>query len=178
MLCTECLHIGSPENALEGSDRVEAVAWCLFALPGLLYCGWRHATRFKVCSRCGSDALMRESRAAASRHALATPTADDSPSPHRSKGGFAWPHAFGSTRARLRSGAAFCAFIVWGASAGLLGWLDLASAEQASHTATASALLCATWLAHQVHLASRPRGVALRCEAWDANGRALRIERV
>ena len=46
MLCTECLHLGEPDTVLEGSDRVELLAWCCFALPGLVYCWWRHLCRF------------------------------------------------------------------------------------------------------------------------------------
>ena len=56
MLCTECRHMGEPDTVLEGSDRVELAGWCLLAVPGLLYCGWRHLNRFKVCPRCGSNA--------------------------------------------------------------------------------------------------------------------------
>jgi len=55
MMCTDCFRTAEADTVLEGSDLAEIVAWCFFAVPGLLYCWWRHALRIKVCPFCGSD---------------------------------------------------------------------------------------------------------------------------
>ncbi len=66
MLCTACGRTDSPDTLVAGSDLLELVLWGLLLVPGLLYCGWRHLHRRRVCSHCGGAALLRESRA--SRH--------------------------------------------------------------------------------------------------------------
>lgn len=66
MLCTACGRTDAPDRRVAGSDRVELALWVLLLAPGLLYCWWRHLQRSRVCTHCGSTALMRESRS--SRH--------------------------------------------------------------------------------------------------------------
>ena len=177
MLCTECLELGEPDTVLEGSDRIELAAWCLLALPGLFYCAWRHATRFKVCSRCGSDALMRECRAAVARRQPEARRAGGSRVRSLSSLAIAWPRPFDSTRLRLRCGAIAALFVLLAGCSGLMGVLDLAPPLQASQAALASGLLCALWLFHQLQHSRLRCGGAI-CGAWDADGRALRIEQV
>jgi hypothetical protein len=82
MLCTACGRTDAPDMRVAGSDLVELVLWVLLLVPGLLYCGWRHLQRSRVCPHCGSAALMRESRA--SRHrSLQAPPAEGVASPGR-----------------------------------------------------------------------------------------------
>ena len=73
MLCTACGRTEAPDTLIGGSDLLELIAWCLFLLPGLVYCYWRNATRRKVCPRCGSLDLMREARASRERGAGGAP---------------------------------------------------------------------------------------------------------
>jgi hypothetical protein len=68
MLCTTCRRTDVPDDLVAGSDRLELLAWALLLVPGLLYCGWRHANRRSVCPHCGSSDLLRESRASRERH--------------------------------------------------------------------------------------------------------------
>lgn len=178
MLCTECLHVGEPDTVLEGSDRVEIVAWCCFALPGLLYCWWRHLQRYKVCPECGSDALMRECRAAAARHAPQAPPAAGACVRSASGLGFSWPRPLGSTRVRLRHGSVGSLLFAAGCAAWLLGALGVAPNAHAVHVASAGWALCATWIARQVQQITRLRHGLPGCRAWDADGRPLRIEQV
>lgn len=177
MLCMECMHVGEPDTVLDGSDRIELLAWCCFALPGLLYCWWRHLQRFKACPNCGSDALMRECRAAAARRPpQATPSGGARVYSLASLG-FSWPQPLGSTRVRLRNGAIGFSLLASGFVAWLLGALDVAPEEHALQAASAGWFLCATWLARQVQQIARQRHTS-GCEAWGEDGRALRIERV
>lgn len=178
MLCTECLHVGEPDTVLEGSDRVELLAWCCFALPGLLYCWWRHLRRSKICPECGGDALMRECRAAAARRAPQARAAGGSRFWSSESLGFVWPRPLGSPRERLRNGAVGSLLLAFGCGAWLLGALDLAPETRSVQAASAGGLLCASWLAWQIHQIARLRGTSDDCEAWDEQGRALRIEQI
>jgi hypothetical protein len=67
MLCTRCGATDRPDTRIGGSDLLEIVGWALLLVPGALYCWWRHASRQKVCSHCGSAAVVREARAASER---------------------------------------------------------------------------------------------------------------
>lgn len=67
MLCTDCGQTDRPNTLIGGSDLLELVLWACLVVPGLLYCGWRHASRCKVCAHCGSPHLVREARAARER---------------------------------------------------------------------------------------------------------------
>ena len=75
MLCTDCFETSHPQTLLAGSDRIEMVAWLCFALPGWLYCWWRHRLRIKVCGVCGGSSLVREARVAAANDPHAAPQA-------------------------------------------------------------------------------------------------------
>jgi hypothetical protein len=75
MLCTACGRIDTPDTRVAGSDVLELVLWALLVVPGLVYCGWRHAQRSRICPHCGSAALMRESRASRQR-SRAAPAAE------------------------------------------------------------------------------------------------------
>ena len=104
MLCTQCYQISVPETVLSGSDFKELVAWCCLALPGFVYCSWRHWNRAKACPSCGSHVLMRESRASLARRdpqgqSLRIPTRIRSESDPVS-----WPDPFQTPRGRLRQG--------------------------------------------------------------------------
>ncbi len=178
MLCTECMHLGEPDTLLEGSDRVELAAWCCLGLPGLLYCGWRHLQRRKLCPECGSGALMRECRAAAARRAPQASPADGARVYSLSGLGFAWPEPLGSTRLRLRHGGVGALLLAFGACAWLLGILDVAPEAEALQVASVGGLLSASWLALQIRRLTKPRNDRGVCEAWDEHGRALRIERI
>lgn len=178
MLCTECLHVAEPDTVLHGSDRAELIGWCCFAVPGLVYCWWRHLCRYKVCPQCGSDALMRECRAAAARRLPQAPPAGGPCVRSLSGVGFAWPRSLGSTRVRLRHGVIGALLTVSGSLAWLLGALDVAPPSQAQAAAIAGWLLFATWLVRQLQQIARLRSGAMACRAWDEHGRPLPIERV
>jgi hypothetical protein len=174
MLCTDCLHLGEPDTLLDGSDRVEMLAWACLALPGLIYCWWRHLGRRKLCSLCGGDSLMRESRAAASRR---MPSRDPFGSSRILASGRAlpWPDALGSPRGRLRSGGLAACASAFALVAWLIGTLD-PSSQHAREAAGLAWLVCASWLAWQTHHMTRARTRWLGCEACDESGRRLPIE--
>lgn len=155
MLCTGCWRTARPDLRLPGSDRLELAAWLCLALPGLLYCWWRHAGRRRVCAACGSGDLVREARRArvAGGEVLAW------------GGGrlwaerpLRWPAALATPRARLHAGglgvAAVGAILARPELAllGLVGW--------------------SAWLA--VSVRRQVRGV--RPAAFDESGRAIPIE--
>ncbi|MBW2420962.1 MAG: hypothetical protein JRH19_20650 [Deltaproteobacteria bacterium] len=175
MLCTSCFRTAEPDTLLEGSDLAEMLGWCAFALPGWLYCAWRHAARLKVCAFCGGGELVREARAARRRR---TPQAPPSHGPRilGASGRVHWPHALGSPRERLRQGGAGVAL----SSALLLTWtlgpLSLVGSRAAATLTLAVTLLCATWMLHQIARISRLRRALPGCQAWDARGRPIRIE--
>lgn len=174
MLCTDCLRTDVPDTAVEGSDRLEILAWCCFALPGLLYCAWRHAARRKLCAHCGGGELIREARAAAAR-IVPSPA----PRPPRSLGGAApvrWPLALQTPRERLHTGAVATALVFAPALVWLGGAARLADPATASLAAQLLLGLCATWLIRQLARIARER--AASAEAWDQHGRPLHIELV
>jgi hypothetical protein len=132
---------------------VEGIGWLLGGLPGWLLCAWRHALRTKHCAVCGSAALARETRASAARRPVA--------SRHFRRSGSdegVWPPHLRDPRARLQHGF------------GCVGvWLLLAFGPPPFAVCAA-----AMWLATETSLGGRHR--AVRCDAWDANGRRLPIE--
>jgi hypothetical protein len=175
MLCTSCLRTAEPDTLLEGSDLAEMLGWCAFALPGWLYCAWRHAARRKVCAFCGGGDLVREARAARRRRA---PQAPPSWGPRilAGSGPVRWPRALGSPRERLRQGAAGVVLASALLSTWALGSLSLVGAQATAATTGAVTLLCATWMLHQIARVSRLRRGMPGCQAWDARGRRIRIE--
>jgi hypothetical protein len=177
MLCTQCSRTAVADTLLPGSDRVEMIAWCAFAIPGLLYCGLRHALRIKVCAFCGSDDLVREARAAAARVPLQAPPADG-PRITDPSGRRRWPDALASPRERLRHGAIASVFAAGMLLCSAAAPLDFAQATFAAQAGTGFAALTLGWLMIQVVRVSRLQGRFSGCRAWDAAGRPLQIERI
>jgi hypothetical protein len=176
MLCTDCLHVGTPDTLLPGSDRIELVAWACFALPGLLYCWWRHLGRRKICPICGSGDLMRESRASAARQAPQAPP-PGGPRVLTSPGcALPWPAALRSPRGRLRTGSVAALASAFALAAWLLASLDPTPAAAMRQAAAFGSLLSASWIGWQVRQIARVRSRWLACEAWDEDGRRLHIE--
>jgi hypothetical protein len=177
MMCTDCFRTAHADTVLEGSDLVEMLGWCCFAVPGLLYCWWRHALRIKVCAFCGGPELVREARAAAERAPRQAPPSGG-PRVWNLSGPVRWPRALATPRERLRHGgvAASLVGVLLGSAA--LAALDLAARSGAVAAAYAIAVLGGAWIAYQVVRVSQMRATVLGCKAWDQYGRPLRIERV
>lgn len=177
MLCTQCQHIAVPETVLSGSDFAELVGWSCLALPGYLYCFWRHWNRAKACPRCGSHALMRQSRA--SRARIGSPVLPPPSIPIRNESGpVRWPAPLQAPRARLRNGfvgtipsmlaIASCLF-------GAFGWL---SPTVIATLIVLAFLSSAAWVVHQGLQLARLQTSSARCRAWDDRGKSLPIEPV
>jgi hypothetical protein len=175
MLCADCGITEHPDTLIEGSDIVEMIGWLCFAIPGALYCSWRHALRIKVCPRCGGRCLVREARAAAARRAWAA----DGPSTLRVanlSGPMRWPEALRSPRARLRHGSA--AVLLW-----LCAWLSCAAgfaglSDAAWTFAWIVAVAGVGWFTHEAFRIARVHEALNACRAWDDRGRALHIEAI
>ncbi len=174
MLCTECFETSHPETSLPGSDRIEMAGWLCFALPGWLYCWWRHALRIKVCGVCGSRSLIREARAAAGGEPAAL--VETEPRLGNLNGPVLWPPPFSTPRDRLHAGAL-------GMLASLVALLG--GAVAATHGASLlipaicfklSGLLVAAWLVRSGLLWLRTRSRAGAARAWTQDGRSLHIE--
>jgi hypothetical protein len=175
MMCTDCLRTAEADTLLEGSDTLELVAWCCFALPGLFYCWWRHALRIKVCRFCGSRELVREARAAAARQPSIAPPA--APAPVRSLSGrFDWPAAFAAPRDRLRHGGVVALFASTLLASLVPAALDPAGAGWAF--ASSAAALGLVWFGVQGLRMAQASASLMECRAWDAEGRPIHIERV
>jgi len=175
MFCTRCSRTAVADTLLPGSDRIEMLAWCAFAIPGFVYCWFRYWLRIKVCSHCGSDALVREARAAAARAGV---FAVESCRITDASGRLLWPSALVSPRERLRRGA-MAGALALAAGACLtaleLHWVPPSLAIACAHACAASAF---AWLALQGLHVTRLAGERTRCRAWDATGRPLPIERL
>ena len=177
MLCTDCFRTAEPDTLLEGSDRVEMLGWCCFAIPGLLYCWWRHALRIKLCPFCGGEDLVREARAAAARAPRQAP-ASDGPRIFDGSGTRSWPRALAAPRDRLRHGGVVAALAgVWCLSV-LLAALEFAAQAPAIAASNSTAAACAAWLLYQGVRIAKLRATLPGCRAWDPSGRPLHIERV
>jgi hypothetical protein len=177
MLCTECFQTAEADTVLAGSDIVEMIAWCCFAVPGLLYCWWRHALRIKVCSACGSGELVREARAAAARSLPPAPLAAE-PGVCNLSGPVLWPRPLAVPRERLRHG--FVLASLAGTLFVCLALVALGIASHASMTAVTSSIAtaCGGWILYEVVRVLRVRATRSSCKAWDRYGHPLRIERV
>ena len=177
MMCTDCLRTAEADTLLEGSDTIELLAWCCLALPGLLYCWWRHALRIKVCAFCGGRELVREARAAAARSPQPAPSGWEAPvrsAPAR----FDWPEPFANPRDRLRHGSLITLLV--GALIASLARvaLDLAGYGTALAFAHATVAASVAWGSYQTLRAAQRRSDLSGCRAWDVRGRPIRIERV
>lgn len=174
MMCTLCFETAEPETVLEGSDIAEIFSWLCFALPGWLYCLWRHTLRSKVCPTCGGESLIREARAAQLRMAVSSIP----PRIRSASGAVRWPQSLANPRDRLLHG---------GVAAALLGSLALGALFSGPSTlmigrgtlmigpGTALLLvLCAAWTVFEIGRVIRMR--APSCSAWDESGREFQIE--
>jgi hypothetical protein len=174
MLCTECFETSHPETSLAGSDRIEMVAWLCFALPGWLYCCWRHALRIKVCGVCGSRSLVREARAAAVRE----PEALTEPAPRVSNlnGPVRWPRPFSTPRDRLHAGAPGVLASLVALLGGAVTVTSVAPLLLPAICFMLSSMLAAAWLVHGGLLWFRTRSRLCGARAWTQDGRTIHIE--
>jgi len=177
MMCTDCLRTAEADTLLEGSDTVELFAWCCLALPGLLYCWWRHALRIKVCAFCGGRELVREARAAAARRPAPAPSRFEAPV-LSAPGRFDWPDAFAHPRDRLRHGSVIALLAATLVGSLAPAALDAAVDGTALGIAHATLLASVAWAAYQALRSAQRRSEFSDCRAWDARGRPIRIERV
>lgn len=62
MVCTRCGMITNARKEGKGSCLIEIILWVvgipLFLLPGIIYSIWRRTDRDRICSKCGSPALV------------------------------------------------------------------------------------------------------------------------
>jgi hypothetical protein len=174
MLCTDCFRVSIPGTLLHGSDVAEAVAWCFFALPGWVYCWWRHLNRIKVCPECGSRELMRETRAAAARNPWDDPSGDALIC--NVSGQRFWPAPLSSPRSRLRSGIRGTLPPSAALIFGILGIAGVLTPESALALMGGCIALTAGWLISQGVRVTSLRAALERCRASDSRGRPLRIQ--
>jgi len=171
MLCTACNETAEPDTVIEGSDLVEMLGWLCLAVPGWLYCWWRHSVRLKVCAFCGSDCLIREARAAQARRPRTEPRAVQRV--RNAHGSERWPRALATPRDRLRHGGIGALLV-----AGLVVCGLSSAVSQSPGSAVGASLsfgaLSAIWLV--VETARIVRRQTSNCAAWDATGRALAVE--
>ncbi len=176
MLCLRCAHLAEPDTVLEGSDRIELVAWSAGVLPGALYCAWRHLCRAKRCEACGSGELIRESRAMSQRRLETAPrAAGPRIRPERGQA-FPWPPALRTPRGRLLRGgpAATVMGFAWALVLLTLGGsLRPGTLELAGALAFGAVLWC-VWQLQPMAWQSDPFEA---CAAWDPQGREIHIER-
>jgi hypothetical protein len=171
MLCTACNETAEPDTVIAGSDLVEMLGWLCLAVPGWLYCWWRHSTRLKVCAHCGSDSLIREARAAQARRLQTEPRAVQRV--RNAHGPDRWPRPLATPRDRLRDGGIGTVLV-----AGLVLFGTSSATSQPSEGAVGAVVsfgaLSAIWLIVEIAriVRLRPSG----CTAWDASGRRLAIK--
>lgn len=176
MLCMQCHALEEPETVLEGSDRIELLAWSVLMVPGFAYCAWRHLGRAKACPRCGSQVLMRESRAAQARRPSLWRDPESEPR-FRDAGDFRWPRPLASPRQRLRIGGLGAALVLLASVAWLAALVDPTPARYSLEIASLCWLAVSGWLARQLQRLVRSRDGEV-CAAWDGQGRPLHIERI
>jgi hypothetical protein len=177
MLCTDCFVTTEPDTVLEGSDLLELLGWCCLAVPGLLYCWWRHALRIKVCPCCGSSELVREARAAQQRGQCQAPRADG-PVVHSLCDPLRWPRALATPRDRLRHGGVAALLTALLCANAVVATASTGSVNAATAIASGAAAVLAGWIAYQVVRVSQLRTSLPSYRAWDQYGRPLRIERI
>ena len=168
MQCAACGALDFADTWIEGSDRLEGMAWLLGGWPGWLYCAWRHALRGKRCARCGSGELLRETRASRERSPWPLEVPGCALGSRQGTAAAAWPAPLREPRQRLWSGlpwlGAWClAGLGLLLPGGLVGLAFLA------------------WIVRKLRATDPPdpaqaEGPRLPCAAWDASGRALRVE--
>jgi hypothetical protein len=173
MLCTSCWRTARPDTRIGGSDRAELLAWLCLAVPGVLYCYWRHASRAKVCPACGSAELVREARAARRRGGFERVAWGGGRL--RSERALPWPRALGTPGARLAHGG-FGALLFGAFSLERLLAALAPAGPAVAPLAAAAAAACALWMFYQALRVWRGRALAADCEAFDEDGRRLSIE--
>jgi hypothetical protein len=57
-ICQNCGRTCNPKTITKGSIAIEIILWLMLLLPGLIYSVWRHTSRYKGCSYCGSESLV------------------------------------------------------------------------------------------------------------------------
>lgn len=175
MLCLHCGRLSVPDTRWGGSDAAELIAWSLWSVPAWLYCYWRHLGRGKACAHCGSQELMRESRAANRRRGEATQGGAARAAPLASRA-----HRLAEfrrqPRQRLPAGALAMLLGCATACAGALGFFGaIRTAELLAYSQLASLAALACFVLHCALKGSRG-AVLARCQAWDEQGRKLRIQ--
>lgn len=173
MLCTDCHVTEHPATVLDGSDRLEMLAWLFLVIPGWLYCAWRHASRSKVCGVCGGGSLVREARRAAER-------LEEMPSANGTtitnlNGPVLWPRVLAAPRERLRRGAGGALL----SQAALVAWALVAAQPTSGGAALAAQILTVlgtAWLLHALALTIHLIVTAPVCRAWREDGSPLQIE--
>ena len=61
MVCTNCLHKGSPKREVAGSFLIEIVLYLFMIVPGIIYTIWRNTGGVSYrCKKCKSTELMSE----------------------------------------------------------------------------------------------------------------------
>ena len=58
LICTNCGAVGRVKKDTPGSIWIELILWLLLIVPGIIYSVWRISSRRRVCSSCGSPALV------------------------------------------------------------------------------------------------------------------------
>ena len=177
MLCTDCFRTAEADTVLEGSDVAEMLGWCFFALPGLIYCWWRHALRIKVCSHCGGGHLVRQARAAQLREPIQAPPSAG-PRVRNLTGPVRWPRALATPRERLRHGSVAAlleTLLLISLAAVVLGF---ATGAPVTAAIAIFGIANAAWILYEGVRISQKRASLPGCRAWDQNGRPLGIERI
>jgi hypothetical protein len=175
MLCTSCFETSDPLTLVEGSDRLELLAWCVGGLPGWLYCAWRHALRRRICAFCGGGDLVREARATRRRGPRQAPPSGG-PSIRSATSPVRWPRALRAPRARLRHGGVALALGGAAGLAWLLSSLGLAAPAALATASQAAAGLGAAWASLLAIRVAHVSAAAPRCQAWDEHGRPIPIQ--
>ena len=174
MVCTDCGYVGESTTLIEGSDLLELFGWCLFALPGLFYCAWRHYVRSKACRLCGSTELMREARATTAQRPPRT-VATDRLVESVSSGSVAWPKHLATPRERFRRCLIPTLAMTSVAMVAAFSGGEVAVAFAASAYGVLIGVCPLGQLA--LHIVSPSRSKRTY-SAWDRDGRVLSIEQI
>lgn len=177
MLCLDCGQLSVPETRYRGSDTAEVLLWSLWSLTGWLYCTWRYLNREKACGRCASQQLMRESRASRLRALASARRGRETVAPlyspaHRLVEFRRQP------RRRLRVGALATLFGTATAGAASLDSFGALGIERGFVLGQLASLVVLSWSPLYDVLVRGYRETLEGCQAWDAQGRSLRIEAI
>jgi len=56
--CRDCATVARPRKDTPGSFLLEVVLWLCFLVPGFIYSVWRLTSKRRVCTTCGSRAII------------------------------------------------------------------------------------------------------------------------